>query len=163
VDPALVGAAQDGDALALDRLLDELLPMVRRLCAAVAPSVAEDATQEALVAIFRNLRGLRHPEAIVTWTRTLTIRAALHLARGARRDETVSAAEEVSGIELGERLIELVDALERLPVQQRTVVALRAIEGLSEAEVARVLGLPVGTVKSRLHRARASLRAGWPS
>jgi len=51
VDPALVGAAQAGDVLALDELLDELLPMVRRLTTAVAPAVAEDATQEALFAI----------------------------------------------------------------------------------------------------------------
>lgn len=72
VDPALVGAAQAGDALALDELLDELLPMVRRLTTAVAPSVAEDATQEALLAIFRNLSELRNPEAIVAWTRKLT-------------------------------------------------------------------------------------------
>jgi hypothetical protein len=45
VDPALVSAARAGDALALDQLLDELLPMVRRLTTAVAPSVAEDATR----------------------------------------------------------------------------------------------------------------------
>lgn len=160
VDPALVSAAQAGDALALDQLLDELLPMVRRLTTAVAPSVAEDAAQEALLTVFRSLSELRNPEAIVAWTRKLTIRAALRLARARRRDQPIDAGP-ASYIDLGEQLIELVDSLERLPVEQRTVVALRAIEGLSEQEVARVLDLPVGTVKSRLHRARASLREGW--
>jgi RNA polymerase sigma factor (sigma-70 family) len=146
--------------MALDQLLDELLPMVRRMSAAVAPSAAEDATQEALLAIFRNLRGLRNPEAIVTWTRKLTIRTALRLARAERRDRSVEA-EPAAHVESGEQLIELIDAMQRLPVEQRTVVALRAIEGLSELEVAKALDLPVGTVKSRLHRARARLREGW--
>src|SRR5215813_10725690 len=121
VDPALVGAAQAGDALALDQLLDDLLPMVRRLTTAVAPSVAEDATQEALLAIFRNLSELRNPESIVAWTRKLTIRAALRLVRDCGRDQPVDA-DPASHIDLGEQLIELVDALERLPVEQRTVV-----------------------------------------
>jgi DNA-directed RNA polymerase specialized sigma24 family protein len=47
VDPETVSAAQQGDALALDRLLDELAPYVRRLCARIAPAAADDATQEA--------------------------------------------------------------------------------------------------------------------
>jgi RNA polymerase sigma factor (sigma-70 family) len=162
VDPGLVQAAQEGDALAIDQLLDELLPMVRRLSAAVAPSVAEDATQEALISIFRNLHGLKSPEAIVTWTRKLTVRVALRLARGARRDQPLEAGPAPS-LESGEQLVDLMDALARLPLEQRTVVALRAIEGLSELEVARTLDVPVGTVKSRLHRARTRLREGWLS
>ena len=56
VDPENVAAAQQGDALALDRLLDELAPYVRRLCARIAPAAADDATQEALLAVFRGCR-----------------------------------------------------------------------------------------------------------
>src|SRR5690348_3390192 len=55
VDPDKVAAAQQGDALALDELLDELAPYVRRLCARIAPSAADDAAQEALLAVFRGL------------------------------------------------------------------------------------------------------------
>jgi DNA-directed RNA polymerase specialized sigma24 family protein len=61
VDPETVSAAQQGDALALDRLLDELAPYVRRLCARIAPAAAGDATQEALLAVFRGLPSLRAP------------------------------------------------------------------------------------------------------
>lgn len=55
VDPETAAAAQQGDALALDRLLDELAPYVRRLCTRIAPAAADDATQEALLAVFRGL------------------------------------------------------------------------------------------------------------
>src|SRR5215467_14855442 len=81
VDPAKVAAAQQGDALALDQLLDELAPYVRRLCARIAPAAADDATQEALLAVFRGLPSLRAPEAIMTWVRSLTVRTAMHVAR----------------------------------------------------------------------------------
>src|SRR5229473_908510 len=66
---------------ALDRLLDELGPYVRRLCALIAPAAADDATQEALLAIFRGLSSLRAPEAIMTWVRSVTVRTAIRLAR----------------------------------------------------------------------------------
>ncbi|MGB6453187.1 MAG: sigma-70 family RNA polymerase sigma factor [Streptosporangiaceae bacterium] len=54
-------------------------------------------------------------------------------------------------------------ALARLPVSQRVVLVLRSREGLSEQEIASTLGIPAGTVKSRLHRARAAFREGWES
>lgn len=53
MDPGIVAAAQHRDALALDRLLDELAPYVRLLCAQIAPAAADDAAQEALLAVFR--------------------------------------------------------------------------------------------------------------
>lgn len=58
-DPEIVTAAQHGDALAVDQLLDELAPYVRSLCARIAPAVADDATQEALLAVFRGLPSLQ--------------------------------------------------------------------------------------------------------
>ena len=81
MDPETVAAAQQGDALALDRLLDELAPYVRRLCARIAPAAADDATQEALLAVFRGLPSLRAPGAIMTWVRSVTVRTAIRLAR----------------------------------------------------------------------------------
>jgi RNA polymerase sigma factor (sigma-70 family) len=163
VDPENVAAAQRGDALALDRLLDELAPYVRRLCARIAPAAADDATQESLLAIFQALPSLRAPEAIITWVRSVTVRTAVRFAR--RHDLEVAAPETIMGRSACslEGLVDIDDALARLPVSQRVVLVLRTREGLSEQEIATTLGIPKGTVKSRLHRARAAFREVWES
>jgi RNA polymerase sigma factor (sigma-70 family) len=163
VDPENVAAAQRGDALALDRLLDELAPYVRRLCARIDPAVADDATQEALLAIFRGLPSLRAPEAIMTWVRSVTVRTAIRIAR--RHDLEVAAEPMLMDRHAPslEGLVDIDDALARLPVSQRVVLVLRTHEGLSEREIATTLGIPAGTVKSRLHRARAAFREVWDS
>jgi RNA polymerase sigma factor (sigma-70 family) len=62
-----------------------------------------------------------------------------------------------------EGLVDIDDALMHLPVSQRVVLVLRTQEGLSEQEIATTLGIPTGTVKSRLHRARAAFREVWES
>lgn len=163
VDPAIVTAAQLGDALALDRLLDELAPYVRRLCARIDPAAADDAAQEALLAIFRGLPALRAPEAIMTWVRSVTVRSAIRMSR--RPVAEVVAGEavvELSACSL-EGLVDIDDALRRLPMAQRVVLVLRTQEGLSEDEIAATLGIAKGTVKSRLHRARAAFKEGWES
>jgi len=158
-----VTAAQHGDALALDQLLDELAPYVRRLCARIAPAVADDATQEALLAVFRGLPSLQAPEALVTWVRAVTVRTAMRLAR--RADREVAAADPAAESHASslEGLVDIGDALARLPLPQRVVLVLRAREGLSEQEIAATLGISAGTVKSRLYRARAAFREVWDS
>lgn len=164
VDPENVAAAQRGDALALDRLLDELAPYVRRLCVRIAPAAADDAAQESLLAIFQSLPSLRAPEAIMTWVRSVTVRTAIRLAR--RHDLETTVDETVMGRRACrslEGLVDIDDALARLPVSQRVVLVLRTREGLSEQEIAAALGIPTGTVKSRLHRARAAFREVWNS
>jgi RNA polymerase sigma factor (sigma-70 family) len=163
VDPDKVAAAQQGDALALDQLLDDLAPYVRRLCARIAPAAADDAAQEALLAIFRGLPSLRAPEAIMTWVRSVTVRTAIRLAR--QHDLEVAAEGTLMGrhASFPEGLVDIDDALARLPVSQRVVLVLRTREGLSEQEIATTLGIPAGTVKSRLHRARAAFREVWES
>ena len=163
MDPEVVSAAQQGDALALDRLVDELAPYVRRLCTRIAPAAADDAAQEALLAIFRSLPSLRAPEAIITWVRSVTVRTAIrcahHPPQEVLAEGTVTDRHAVSL----EGLVDIDDALARLPVSQRVVLVLRTREGLSDQEIATTLGIPAGTVKSRLHRARAAFRKGWES
>ena len=162
MDPAKVAAAQQGDALALDQLLDELAPYVHRLCARIAPAAADDATQEALLAVFRGLPSLNAPEAIMTWVRSVTVRTAMRLAR--QPDQEVADPLPADPLAPSvEGLADIDDALARLPLSQRAVLVLRAREGLSEQEIAATLGIPAGTVKSRLHRARAAFREMWES
>lgn len=163
MDSEIVAAAQQGDALALDRLLDELAPYVRRLCARIAPSRADDAVQEALLEIFRGLSSLRAPEAIMTWVRAVTVRTAIRLDR--RHNLEIATEDAHLDRDAGslEGLVDIDDALARLPVSQRVVLVLRTREGLSEQEIAAALGIPAGTVKSRLHRARAAFREEWGS
>jgi RNA polymerase sigma-70 factor (ECF subfamily) len=161
VDPDKVAAAQQGDALALDQLLDELAPYVRRLCERIVPAAADDATQEALLAVFRGLPSLRAPEAIMTWVRSVTVRTAIRLARQQPLEAPAGGTPADPGSLEG--LVDIDDALARLPASQRVVLVLRTREGLSEQEIAAILGIPAGTVKSRLHRARAAFRKGWES
>lgn len=163
VDPENVTAAQQGDALALDRLLDELAPYVRRLCVRISPATADDAAQEALLAIFRGLPSLHAPEAIMTWVRSVTVRTAIRLAR--RNDLEIATEGTLTDRHdpTFEGLVDIDDALARLPISQRVVLVLRTREGLSEQEIAAALGIPAGTVKSRLHRARAAFREEWES
>ena len=163
VDPQTVTAAQHGDALALDQLLDELAPYVRRLCTRIAPAMADDATQEALLAVFRGLPSLRAPEAIITWVRAVSVRTAVRLARQADREAAPAQAPVEPEACSHEGLVDIGDALGRLPLAQRAVLVLRIQEGLSEQEIAATLGISAGTVKSRLHRARAAFREVWES
>jgi RNA polymerase sigma factor (sigma-70 family) len=159
VPPDLVVAAQGGDALAVDELIGRLAPVVGRVCHRVAPEVAEDARQEALVAVLRDLPGLRVPEAAVAWAATIASRVAARMAqrrRSAPGPLTVEPA--VGHAELG---VEIADVLDRLGDDQRHVIVLRYALGWSEQQVAAALRLPVGTVKSRLSRASAAFRAEW--
>jgi RNA polymerase sigma factor (sigma-70 family) len=163
VDPQTVIDAQHGDALALDQLLDEIAPYIRRLCTRIAPAMADDATQEALLAVFRGLPSLRAQEAIITWVRAVTVRTAIRLARQADREAAPAQAPVEPAASSHEGLVDISDALGRLPLAQRAVLVLRTCEGLSEQQTAATLGISAGTVKSRLHRARAAFREEWDS
>lgn len=156
----LVRAAQRGDTLAMNALLDELAPFVGRICAPIALDDAPDAAQEALVVVFRSLRGLKEPAAVYGWARTIAAREALRVARRSARAVPAELAElpAPGDPQLG---ADIRDVLARLSPEHRAVLVLRDLEGLDEQAAADRLGLRVGTVKSRLHRARDSFRKAW--
>ena len=77
-------AAQRGDVLALSRLMDRLAPWIARLCGGIALEQADDAAQDALVQVFRDLRTLRDPDALRGWARRIAVRESVRHAQRTR-------------------------------------------------------------------------------
>jgi len=146
----------------MNALLTEIAPYVGRICGAIALDTAEDATQESLVAIFRNLPSLRDAVALRAWARRIAVREALRTA-GRRRPvpvdpTTLEAALAAPDLSAG---VDVRAVLASLDPLHRAVLVLRHLDGLGEEEMAAVLDVAPGTVKSRLHRARTAFRARW--
>ncbi len=156
----LVRRAQAGDAIAIGEMLQLLEPYVGRLCAPIAMQDAADAAQEAMIVIFRSIWQLDEPAALFGWVRTICVREAIRVARRAARSVTAELIElPARGYpQLG---ADIEDVLRRLRPEHRAMLTLRDLEGLDEQSVARILRLPVGTVRSRLFRARRAFRAAW--
>ncbi|MFF1909406.1 RNA polymerase sigma factor [Kitasatospora sp. NPDC058218] len=157
---ALVRAAQRGDQLAVGELLELVTPYVRRLCGPIALDDGADATQEALIAVFRKLRQLREPAALFGWVRSIAVREAV---RHVRRVAHCVPADLSELPRPGDPQLatDIEDVLARLTPEHRAVLVLRDLEGLDERATAELLGVAPGTVKSRLSRARLSFRRAW--
>jgi RNA polymerase sigma factor (sigma-70 family) len=159
--PELVRAAQRGDPLAMAALMQAVAPYVGRICGAIALADGEDAMQETMIQVLKHLRSLREPAALRGWLRCIAVREALKLARARARQVPVEHVAEQATQERSGLHVELADTLRRLRPDQRAVLVLRDLEGFTEAQAAAVLGVEVGTVKSRLHRARRAFRDRW--
>ena len=144
----------------MDTLLTELAPWVGRICAAIALEQGEDALQETLIVVLRNLPALREPAAWRAWVRRIAVRESLRMATGNREVSMPDPPEVMVSIDL-DTAIDVRDTLRRLPAEQRAVLVLRNLEDLSGQETAELLGVPRGTVKSRLHRAQQGFRDQW--
>jgi RNA polymerase sigma-70 factor (ECF subfamily) len=160
VDVDVVRRAQRGDLMALHEVLDALTPYVRRLCGPIALQDAPDAAQEALIIIMRNLKTVREPAALFGWVRVISVREAVRAARRSSRAVPAGMSELPAP---GDPVLaaDVRDVLNRLSPEHRAVLTLRDLEGLDEESAARMLRIPVGTVRSRLFRARASFRRNW--
>jgi RNA polymerase sigma-70 factor, ECF subfamily len=126
---------------------------------------AEDATQEALVAAWSHLGALRDPDRFDAWLHRLLVRSCYREAERRRRRGSVEVHVPVLEAPVADSSTDLADRdqLERgfrhLDTDQRAVLVLHHYLGLSPAEAAEVLGVPPGTVRSRLHRATRAMRA----
>jgi RNA polymerase sigma-70 factor, ECF subfamily len=176
-EPALVEAARRGDLDAFNRLVESYQRLAYNVALRTVgqPDEAADATQDAFVAAFRGIRSLRG-EAFRPWLLRIVVNTCYDQLRRQRRQaaaslELLTRPEQAAPLEppdpgrgpeltaldheTGERIHQ---ALERLPYEQRLVAVLCDVQELSYEEAAAVLEVPVGTIRSRLSRARARLR-----
>ncbi len=156
-----VSAAQQGDLLAMAALLRGLEPYVGRICGSIALDDGDDALQETMIRVLKGIRSLRDPAALQGWVRRIAVREATKLARARRDPVLVERLPERAARDTVEVGVEIADVLWRLTPEQRAILVLRDLEGLSEAEAADLLDVEIGTVKSRLHRARRAFRGRW--
>ncbi len=124
---------------------------------------AEDATQEVFVALLRALPGFRGDSALATFIHRIAVRVAVkQRMRASRQSELRSdapAATSPDDVEARENQRRLAAAIDQLSLEHRTVLGLFAVDGLTHQEIAAILGIPEGTVWSRLHVARKRLAA----
>jgi len=178
VDRQLVERAQRGDKRAFELLVEKYQRKLGRLLARFIrdPAEVEDVTQEAFIKAYRALPAFRGDSAFYTWLYRIGINTAKNylMALGRRAPTSTEVeAEDAEGYEDGEQLRDIntpesvllsaeiartVNAtIEELPEELRTAIQLREIEGMSYAEIALVVGCPIGTVRSRIFRAREAI------
>jgi len=155
----------DGLSDAVDVLLrrhqDRVLGLAYRILGNRADAL--DASQDVFVAVFRKAASFRHQSAFTTWLYRLTVNACNdHARRRSRLPQPAEAVDVASPDAIGraDDRIAIAGALARLPLEQRTAVVMRDLLGLSYEEIAEATGSALGTVKSRISRARGALAGG---
>jgi len=178
LDPSIVERARRGDLEAFESIVRDRMNAVYRLTLAIVGNEADaaDATQDAFVAAWRQVRSLRDASRVDAWLGRIAINAARMVVRGRRR----RSVREIRGVDAA-AIPAVVDpastgfspaerdgralaaALERLDPDRRVILALRHLEGRGIPEIAAILGIPEGTAKSRLFSARKALLAALDS
>jgi RNA polymerase sigma factor RpoE len=180
VDQALVERAQKGEKQAFDLLVTKYQRKLGRLLSRFIrdPAEVEDVAQEAFIKAYRALPSFRGDSAFYTWLYRIGINTAKNylVAQGRRAPtstgfdseeaETFEDGDQLRDINTPESLLhskqigETVNAaMESLPEELRTAIVLREIEGLSYEEIAKIMDCPIGTVRSRIFRAREAVAA----
>jgi RNA polymerase sigma-70 factor (ECF subfamily) len=178
IDQQLVERAQRGDKRAFGLLVDKYQRKLARLLSRYVrdPAEVEDVTQEAFIKAYRALPAFRGDSAFYTWLYRIGINTAKNwLVSAGRRAPTSTEveAEEAEGFDEGDALRDIntpesillsreiadtVNAtMDELPEELRTAIQLREIEGMSYEEIAKIMDCPIGTVRSRIFRAREAI------
>ena len=163
----LVERARDGDHDAFTAIIDLTLARLDAAARLILrdPELARDAVQEALIRAWRDLRSLRDPDRFDAWLHRLTVNACLDIARRRQRRPIeveikqidLPVPSDMSSDVTNRRVLD--EALRHLDPPHRAVVVLHYYLGMPVPDVAKAMGIPVGTAKSRLHYAVASMRA----
>lgn len=162
MDRELMLRARAGDGEAFELIVEARGEHLFRTARAILGSEADayDATQEAFIAAWRGLSGVRDLDRFDAWLgRILVNQCRMTLRRRGRvrevslADRSEATADATAGA--------FDDAFERLSADQRAILVLHHVHGYGVAEIGAWLGVPTGTVKWRLHRARRALKAAW--
>ena len=178
LDRQLVERAQRGDKHAFELLVSKYQRKLSRLLSRFIRDAGEveDVAQEAFIKAYRALPSFRGDSAFYTWLYRIGINTAKnYLVAMGRRAPTATEfdSEEAEGFDGGEQLRDINtpenvmmskqiaatvnETMERLPEELRTAITLREIEGLSYEEIATIMNCPIGTVRSRIFRAREAI------
>jgi RNA polymerase sigma factor RpoE len=178
IDQQLVERAQQGDKHAFELLVSKYQRKLGRLLSRFIrdPGEVEDVTQEAFVKAYRALPSFRGDSAFYTWLYRIGINTAKNylVSMGRRAPTTTNYdAEEAEGFDDGDQLRDLNtpenllmskqiaqtvnQSMDRLPEELRAAIMLREIEGMSYEDIAKIMNCPIGTVRSRIFRAREAI------
>jgi RNA polymerase sigma-70 factor (ECF subfamily) len=178
IDRQLVQRAQRGDKRAFELLVEKYQRKLARLLSRFIrdPAEVEDVTQEAFIKAYRALPAFRGDSAFYTWLYRIGINTAKNylMAMGRRAPTSTEVeAEEAEGFDEGEQLrdintpeslllsneiAETVNStIEKLPEELRKAIQMREIEGMSYEDIAQAMNCPIGTVRSRIFRAREAI------
>ncbi len=178
VDQILVERAQRGDKRAFELLVEKYQHKLARLVSRLVrdPGEAEDVTQEAFIKAYRALPSFRGDSAFYTWLYRIGINTAKNflVAKGRRAPTSTEVdAEEAEGYESADQLRDINTpeslllskeiattvnaAIESLPEELRSAIQLRELEGMSYEEISKLMDCPIGTVRSRIFRAREAI------
>lgn len=180
IDAELVARVQRGDKRAFDLLVLKYQRKIMRLLSRLIrdPAEIEDVAQDAFIKAYRALPQFRGDSAFYTWLYRIAINTARNWqAARARRPATLNAMENEDGETFSQidnltdnstpesmvasrEIVETVNAaMNALPDELRTAIVLREIEGMSYEDIAQSMGCPIGTVRSRIFRAREAIAA----
>ena len=164
-DILLIRLAKRGNPDAFARIVANYKDFVYRTAYGVLhhKTDAEDVTQETFIKVYQSLRSLRDEHNFPAWLARITVRNALDWRQRhwKYRSEPLEDSQVTSGVNPHHQTdvrMEVEHAMQQLGDDYRTILILRELHGFSYEELAEILALPVGTVRSRLHYARMQLR-----